>query len=305
MSRNRMRTLIFAYWNRPEKAAYLFVAPSLLVLILFTYVPVLSAVGISLFNLNMFFQNTQFAGLNNYLKAWQDTRVWNSFGNTFLFALGEVPLQVLFGLCVAAMVSGNSLFNRLLRSAFFIPVICSLTSIGIIWSLILDANIGIIPYFFQKLGLGKPLFLKDPNMAMLIIILLTVWKNFGHTMVILMAGIQAINPAYYEAAQVEGASRLKQFLQITIPLLIPNIAFCAVTNLIGSMQVFDQVYVATRGGPMFRTETAVQYIYGRAFSAPFQLGYASAIAVALFVIIMVCSLLLNRWFIHREEGIYA
>ncbi|MCE5342140.1 MAG: sugar ABC transporter permease [Eubacteriales bacterium] len=222
-----------------------------------------------------------------------------------MFMLMEVPLQVTLGLFVAVLVSRASWFVRLARSVLFIPVVCSLTSISIIWSLILDPTIGIIPYYTQLLGLGKCTFLKDPNLAMPIIVFLSVWKNFGQTMVILLAGIQSINPTYYEAAMVEGAKPAQQFFRITLPLLLPNVAFCVITNLIGSMQVFDQVYVATRGGPMFRTETAVMYIYTRAFSAPFQLGYASAIATVLFVIIMILSLTLNRWFLKREEAVYA
>ena len=290
--------------NRPEKTAYLFILPSMLILLVFTIIPVISAVGISLFNMNMFFKDTAFVGLANYKKAFADPRVWNSFGNTLKFVLMEVPLQVAVGLFLAVLLSRRSWFTNAMRTVFFVPVICSLTSIGIIWSLILDPTIGILPYYLRCLGLGSCQFLKDPDLAMPIIVLLTVWKNAGHTMVILLAGINAINPAYYEAARVEGASAVRQFFSITLPLLLPNVAFCVVTNLIGSMQVFDQVYVATRGGPLFRTETAVMYIYSRAFSAPFALGYASSIAVVLFVIIMTLSLTLNTWFLKREEGIY-
>ena len=276
----------------------------MLILLVFTIIPVISAVGISLFNMNMFFKDTAFVGLANYKKAFADPRVWNSFGNTLKFVLMEVPLQVAVGLFLAVLLSRRSWFTNAMRTVFFVPVICSLTSIGIIWSLILDPTIGILPYYLRCLGLGSCQFLKDPDLAMPIIVLLTVWKNAGHTMVILLAGINAINPAYYEAARVEGASAVRQFFSITLPLLLPNVAFCVVTNLIGSMQVFDQVYVATRGGPLFRTETAVMYIYSRAFSAPFALGYASSIAVVLFVIIMTLSLTLNTWFLKREEGIY-
>ncbi len=290
--------------NRPEKAAYLFILPSMIVLLVFTIVPVVSAVGISLFDMNMFFKDTKFIGFANYAKAFSDKRVWNSFGNTFRFVLMEVPLQVALGLFIAVLVSRTTWFTKFMRTVYFIPVICSLTSISIIWSLILDPTIGILSYYMRQLGLGQCQFLKDPNLAMPIIVLMTVWKNFGHTMVILLAGIQSISTVYYEAALVEGASPAKQFLYITLPLLLPNVAFCCVTNLIGSMQVFDQVYVATRGGPMFRTETAVQYIYSRAFASPFALGYASSIAVVLFIIIMVLSLTLNTWFIRREEAIY-
>ena len=290
--------------NRPNKAAYLFILPSMIILLVFTIIPVISAIGISLFDINMFFKNTKFVEFANYRKAFADKRVWNSFGNTFRFVLMEVPLQVSLGLFIAFLVSRSGWFTKFMRTMYFIPVICSLTSISIIWSLILDPTIGILAYFTRCLGLGQIQFLKDPNLAMPIIVLLTVWKNFGHTMVILLAGIQSINPVYYEAARVEGANASSQFFRITLPLLLPNVAFCCVTNLIGSMQVFDQVYVATRGGPMFRTETAVQYIYSRAFTSPFALGYASSIAVILFAIIMILSLSLNTWFLNREEAIY-
>lgn len=291
--------------NKPEKAAWLFILPSMLILLVFTIVPVVASIGVSFFDLNMFFKNTHFAGLANYQKLIGDARVWNSLKNTFQFVLMEVPFQVALGLLVAVLVSRSSLFCKMARSVLFIPVVCSLTSISIIWSLILDPTIGILPYYLRELGLGRQTFLKDPDMAMGVIVFLSVWKNFGQTMVLLLAGIQSISPAYYEAAVVEGAGAWTRFIRITLPLILPNISFCVVTNLIGSMQVFDQVYVTTRGGPLFRTETAVVYIYSRAFSQPFALGYASAIATVLFAAIMILALSLNRWFLKREEAIYA
>ena len=295
---------VTAYWNRPERAAYLFLAPSLIILVCFSLIPVLASFAISFMKMNLFLSDVGFAGLKNYQKLWADARMWNSLKNTMIFVLGEVPLQVCLGLVVAAMVTRNTRFNKMMRAAYFVPVICSLTSIGIILSMMLDTTIGIIPYFCKLLGLGSPTFLKSVSTAMPTVIAVTAWKNFGHTAVILLAGMQSIAPAYYEAADVEGAGKGNQFLRITIPLLLPNIAFCVVTNLIGSMQVFDQVYVMTRGGPLYSTESAVMYIYTRGFNSPFQLGYASAIAVALCLIIMALSLTLNRWFIAREEGIY-
>ena len=179
------------WFTKPAKAAYLFIMPSMLILFVFTLIPVVSSIGIGLFDLNMFFKNTAFSGLQNYVKLLGDRRVWNSFGNTLLFMVMEVPLQVALGLFVAALVSRTSWFTRLTRSVLFIPVVCSLTSISIIWSLILDPTIGIIPYYTQLLGLGKCSFLKDPNLAMPIIVFLSVWKNFGQTMVILLAAYRA------------------------------------------------------------------------------------------------------------------
>lgn len=302
-----MRSLknIAVYWNRPSRCAYLFLFPSMIILVCFSILPVLSSFVISFTDMNLFLTNVEFLGTVNYIKMFSDARMWNSFRNTIVFAIGEVPIQVSLGLLIAAAVSRNSHFNKVMRTVYFIPVICSLTSMGIILSMMLDTTIGIIPYYCKVLGLGNPMFHKSASTSMITVILVTVWKNFGHTMVILLAGIQGISSSYYEAADVEGATGLMKFFRITIPLLLPNIAFCAVTNLIGSMQVFDQIYVMTRGGPMFSTESAVMYIYTRGFNSPFQLGYASAIAVMLCLIIVTLSLTLNRWFIAREEGIYG
>lgn len=294
----------FEFWNQPKHAAYVFLLPSFLVLTLFVFVPLVAALILGLLNINLFFKDTAFVGFDNFVKAFQDERVPNAFKNTFYFVLLETPVQVFIGLVVAATVAQNTRFNKFVRSVYFIPVVCSMTSIGIIWSLILDSNIGIVPYYIYQLGFQKPLMLRDPNWAMPIVALLTVWKNFGHTMVILVAGIAGISNTYYEAARIDGASSIQQFRHITIPLLIPSLSFCIVTNLIGSFQVFDQVYVATHGGPMHRTETAVQYIYSRAFSPPYELGYASAIAFMLFVVIAVLSLTLNRWLQKREEKMF-
>jgi multiple sugar transport system permease protein len=289
---------------RPEKAAYLFIAPSMLILTLFVVVPLVAALVISMTQLNLFFTKTNFIGFANYLKAFSTDRVWNSFKNTFYFVLLEVPAQVVLGLVVASALAANTRFNRVMRSIFFIPVVCSLTSISLIWSLILDPTIGMIPYSLTLLGLPKITFLKDPALAMPVLAFLTVWKNFGHTMIIIGAGLTGISSTYYEAARIDGANAFQQFMRVTVPLLLPAIGFCVVTNLIGSMQMFDQAYVTTRGGPLFKTETAVIYIYQRAFSQPFELGLASAISVMLFVVIAVLSLTANGIIRRRERNLY-
>lgn len=291
---------ILSYWNKPQHAAYLFILPALLVLTVFVFVPLVAALVLSLTDITIFLKDIKFVGISNYVRAFADERVGNALYNTFRFVIMEVPAQVIVGLVIAAVVAGSGWFNKMVRSVLFIPVLVSLTSIGIIWSMILDPNIGIIPYFVTLLGLDKPLFLRDAATAMPTIVFMTVWKNFGTTMIILVAGIQGISPNYYEAAQIDGANSVQRFFKITIPLLLPTLSFCIITNLIGSLQVFDQVYVATRGGPMFKTETIVQYIYSRGFVAPYELGYASAIAEVLFVIIMVLSLS-TRAFLNRKE----
>ncbi|NEY20789.1 sugar ABC transporter permease [Bacillus ginsengihumi] len=289
-----------AYWNRPNHAAYLFILPSFLILILFVFVPLIGTFILGFFDINIFFTNTKYVGLENFITFFHDSRALNAFKNTLYFTILETPVQVVVGLIMAALLAKNTVFNKFSRSIYFIPVVCSLTSIGIIWSMLLDPNIGAIPYLLSKFGMPTPQFFRDPHQAMPTIVALTVWKNFGVTMMILMAGIQGISQSYYESAEIDGATKFQQFYKITIPQILPSLGFCILTNLIGSLQVFDQVYITTNGGPEFKTETAVQYIYSRGFSAPYQLGYASAISAILFILIAILAISTN-YYLNRKE----
>jgi multiple sugar transport system permease protein len=166
-----------------------------------------------------------------------------------------------------------------------------MTSIGITFSILMDNTIGLVPYLLNKyLGIPEISYFRDIRTAMPAVVGMTVWKNFGYTMSILVVGINNISRNYYEASEIDGASKVKQFFHITIPCLLPNIGFCLITNIVGSLQVFDQVYVTTSGGPQYRTETLVQYIYKTGFAGPFDLGYSSAMSVVLMVFIIIASL---------------
>lgn len=291
-----------AYWYRQDKVAYLFLAPSLLILFLFAFVPLVCSLAISVMNLDLFFSRPGFAGFNNFIRAFGDERFWNSLKNTFIFAMIEVPIQILVGLLVASAISSAGLFSKVARTVFFIPVICSMAAIGIAWSLLLDGTIGMVPYLLKELfGITKLSFFRDPQTAMGTVIIMTAWKNFGYTMSILVVGIQAISSDLYEASQIDGAGSVKQFFHITIPGVLPSLGFCLITNLIGSLQVFDQVYVTTQGGPMYKTETVVQYIYKTGFSHPYDLGYASAVSVLMLIVILIISLPVYLKLFGREE----
>lgn len=298
----KKRSKFATFWNRPNHAAYLFLLPSLAVLIMFAVIPLIASLVISVMNMNIFLTDTSFAGLANFMSAFQDERFWNALKNTVIFVVFEVPLQIIFGLLVANMLTKANWFNKFARSVIFLPVICSMAAVGIIWSILLDGNIGFIPYLLSKLGIEGMNFFRDAKTAMPTIIAMTVWKNFGYTMSILVVGIQGISESYYEAARIDGASRIKQFFKITIPLLKETLGFCLITNTIGSLQVFDQVYVTTQGGPQFRTETLVQYIYKTGFSQPYNLGYASALSVLLLIVILIISLPMYKNMFIKKEG---
>jgi multiple sugar transport system permease protein len=294
---------LLAYWNKPERAAYLFISPSLLVLLLFTVVPVLASLVISLLKMDIFLQNISFLGFANYAKLWHDERFWNALRNTVYFAGVEMPCQIAVALLVAAAVADNTRLRKLMRSVFFLPSICSMTAIGIIWSFLLDPQLGAYPYYLTKLGLPALGFLRDPALAMPSVIVLTLWRNFGYTMIVLIAGIHGIPESYYEAAQLDGAGKFSRFVRITLPMLVPALSFCVITTTIAALQVFDQIFVTTQGGPMNRTETVVTYIYNVGFKlAPFDLGYASSISVVLFALIMAVVLSMNAYFSNKETG---
>lgn len=300
--KTKAKQRFMSFFNKPEGAAYIFLLPSLIIFVVFVIFPLAAALVMGTFKIDIFLRDITFVGAENFKRLLSDERFWNAFKNTLYFTGLQMPLQVISALLIAVYVQKNTWFRRFLRSIFFIPVVCSLTAMGILWSMLLDPSLGIYPYLLRKIGIFGVDFLKDPTLAMPSIIIMTVWKNFGLSMIILVAGIQSIPDVYYEAAKIDGADKWKQFFCITIPLLIPTLGFCVITNTIGSLQVFDQVYVMTQGGPMFRTETMVQYIYNRGFQiAPYDLGYASAIAETLFVMIAFITLLMYRYLIKKEK----
>lgn len=290
-----------AYWYRQDKVAYFFLAPSMILLFVFAFIPLVTSLIISLLNIDIFFTDISFSGLHNFQQAFQDTRFLNALKNTIIFAVIEVPVQIIAGLLIANALSENTFFSKLARSVFFMPVVCSMAAVGVVWSLMTDGNIGIVTWFIKKLfGVDINLF-RMAETAMPAVVLMTVWKNFGYTMSILVVGIQSISKDLYESAEIDGANGRETFFSITIPQLLPSLGFCLITNLIGSLQVFDQVYVTTGGGPQYKTETLVYYIYKTGFTSPFNLGYASAMSVLLLIVILAASLPLYFKMFRKEE----
>jgi ABC-type sugar transport systems, permease components len=292
---------VVRFFKKPEGAAYLFIFPALAILLVFTVVPLATTFVFSVLHMDIFLQGAAFAGLDKFRKLLGDERLWHALRNTVYFTALQVPLQIGLALAVAVFVSRNTLLRKMLRSVYFLPYVCSLTAIGIVWSFLLDPQTGLYMHVLDQIGLPRLAFLRDPELAMPTVIAMTVWRNFGYSMVILIAGIQGIPQTYYEAAQMDGAGKFRQFANITLPLLIPALSFCVITATIMALQVFDQIFVTTQGGPVRATETVVYYIYLTGFKlAPFDLGYASAISVFLFLVIMAITLTMNRYFLNRE-----
>lgn len=274
-------------WTRKDRVGYLFIFPSVSILFVFTIIPLIFSFVISLTNLDIFLAVPDFIGLDNFTRTFADERVWNAFKNTFYYVAISVPVQLVIALLLAYWLYKPTRFNKLCRSIFYIPVLCSFTAIGILFNLILNSTVGYIPFIISKFTGSVPALLSDARFAMPIIIFISVWKAFGKTMIILVAGINDIPSTYFEASEIDGASKTQQFFYITLPNLLPTINFTLLTTIIGAFQVFDVVYVTTGGGPLYKTETIVQYIYQRGFSTPYDLGYASAMCIELFLVIAV------------------
>jgi multiple sugar transport system permease protein len=291
------------YWNKPQHAAYLFLLPTLLCILLFHLLPMAASFFISLFNITTALTRPVFTGLNNYVMALRDIRFQNAMVNTLLFTLVDVPLQVVFALLVAALLCAKTRMNKWLRGIYFLPIICSPVAIGIMFQIFLHPTVGWFPHFLTLFGLPRIGFFKDPSIALYSVVFVSVWRSFGISMTILVASMQGIPENRYEAAEIDGANKAQQFFHVTVPGIYSMIWFIIITRTIGSLQVFDIVYTITGGGPAYSTETLVSYVYTRAFEQNTQLGYATAMAEWLFFIILLITLVLYSTMNKREKGL--
>lgn len=284
-----------------KRAGVLFVLPSMTVLTVFVFVPLIIAVIFSFFKFNMMLSNFQFQSFGNYKKLFQDGKFYNALWNTVYYTICTVPIQIMLSLIAAVFVKRKTWFNGLCKTVFFIPAICSMTVISIIWSFLINKDIGVFCYWIECLGFEPIDLLHSTTWAMPTVIMIGIWKKLGFYMVILLAGLNGIDETYYEAAEIDGAGSIQKFWKITVPMLMPTLSFTVVDCVISSFQVFDQVYVMTQGGPLFKTQTLVQLIYSTAFES-FDMGYASTIAVALFVITFVVSVLTFKRMTRNETN---
>ena len=242
----------------------------------------------------MFSAQKEFVGFDNYLTAIRSPEFWMVTKNTLIYTLGTVPLNMLLALIVAYFLNKKIAGKRILRTAFFAPVVMSSVAAAVIWRWVYEPNFGLLNYVLSWFGIPAVNWLNDPTAAMFALIVMGVWKTFGVNMILFSAGLQGIPKHYYEAAEIDGAGRWQRFWDITLPLLSPTTFFILVMSVIGSFQVFDTVYVLTSGGPLGTTKVLVFYLYENAFKF-FDMGYASAIAYLLFAIVFTLTLLQTKY----------
>ncbi len=287
------------WWNRNQRLLipYIFIAPNVVVFAVFMFVPILLAFYISLNEWTLIGSPT-FVGLGNYLDMLEDSEFLRAFYNTGVYTLGTVPTSIALGLVVALGLNRKLPGRTLLRSIFFVPVIISLVAVALIASWIFNDNYGIINAALSAVGIGDVPWLSSARWAMISLIIATLWIRLGFNMVIYLAALQSIPTELYDAARVDGASGWRRFRHITWPLLGPTTFLLVIINIIYSLHVFDLIYVMTGGGPGFSTTVLVQYIYQMAFTEG-QMGYASAIGVVLYLLLLIFTVF--QWRVTRQS----
>lgn len=270
-----------------------FLSPVLVIFSLFMFVPVVFALFMSFHQWGMI-GNPEFVGLDNYIRLMQDPLFWISVKNTIIFSL-SVPLKVGIALFIAVLLNQKIRGLAFFRAAFFFPVVLSMVVVGLIWQWMFSPSYGFVNYMLEKMGLPLQSMLIDSNQAMIVLIIVSVWKGLGSNLLLFLAGLQAIPNSVYEAAEIDGANVWQKFWYVTVPLLKPTTLFVLIITLIGSFKIFDLAYVITGGGPGTSTMVLVHYIYQEAFQR-FNMGYASAAAYVFFIILFILTIIQMRVF---------
>jgi len=277
--------------NKEWLTGYLMIFPVVAGLLVFYIYPIFKVIIDSFYEVGSF-NKRSFVGLDNYLTMFNDPKMWSSLINTFSYVIVIVPGTIIISLILAALLNTKIKGRGFFRVVYFIPAITMGAAVAMIWKWMYNSDHGIINAILNVLGFDSVNFLTNPNTALLSICLVSIWINVGYNMIILLAGIQGISKTYYEAAAIDGASPVKQFFGITLPLVTPTLFFVLITNLIGTFQTFDTIYMMIKesGIAMEATQSMVMYFFRNAFSYS-KKGYASALAVFLFLIIMLVTLI--------------
>jgi multiple sugar transport system permease protein len=294
----------------------LYLLPAAIIIIVFRLLPILSSFYISFFKWGLV--KGPFLGLGNYIKMFQDPKFWQSLLNTIYFVFGMVPASLFLSLFIAVLLNKKIKAMGIFRTTYFLPVVTSLVAVSMVWKWIYHPEMGLANYFLKLAGIDKLLWLSEstgvvklalgglgiqvpdwlggPSLALYAIIIMSVWKGLGYNIIIFLAGLQNIPEQYYEAARIDGAGARASFWHITWPILSPITFYVLMVTTITTFQVFTQIWMMTtpQGGPLGTTKVIVFYLYERGFMEGFDRGYASAIALVLFIILLSLSVLQRR-----------
>lgn len=285
------------HWR--EWALFLaFIAPNMVLLIAFTYRPMVESIRLSFYDWDMISPAKTWVGLKNYQEYFADETSRYIIRNTLVFTVATVAGTMAIGLALALLLNQGLRGREAARTVLFAPYVVSGAAVGIIWLFIFDPRFGLVTSILGKAGITSPNWYNDPDWAMPMVIIVYIWKNLGYATVVYLAGLQTVPRELYEAARVDGAGRWARFWHVTLPQLSPMTFFLLITTILSSMQAFDIINVMTDGGPLDATKTMVYHVYDEGF-VRFRVGNASAIATVLFVILLAVTLLQVKFLERR------
>ena len=305
MAKKKSKEIMTAYRRKEARTAWLFSTPAIILLIAFLLIPFLFAVYLSFTNQRLIPNPsvpTEFIGLRNYLRLFQDNTFRRGLLNNFYFIAVVVPVQTSLALGLALLINQQLKGMNIFRTIYFGPVVTSMTVVSIVWTLLYNPSEGLINAFLQAISFGKmgPYnWLLDTKLVFPAIMLMSIWQGVGFQMVIYLAGLQEIPHSLYEAAQVDGANGWKQFIYITLPQLRNTTIFVVLSTTIMAFKLFDQVKVMTNGGPQNASMTTMVYVIETGWGQ-LKVGYASAISIIFFLIVLVVSMLQQK--LTNEKG---
>ncbi len=272
-----------------SRTPYLYLALPLLLLGLFFFAPFFMAFYISLFDYGSDLYQPDFVGVANYVRLAHAPAFWSAMGHTFMFLFGVVPAMVTIPIFMALLLNGQIKGIAVFRSLIYLPVVISMVVVGITWKWLLAYD-GLVNYILSLFGLPKVAWLVNPDVAIYALIFVIIWKGVAYYMMMYLAHLQSLSKELYESAEIDGANLWQKHWHVTIPHLRPTMVMVAIISTIGSLKIFVEIYVMTRGGPLGSTQTLVYYIYQRAFEN-LDLGIASAAGIVLMMILLVLSLI--------------
>lgn len=279
--------------QRDARAGYLFIAPAVFGLVVFMLYPIIASFSISTYDWGMLTGST-FVGLENYQNLFQDDIFRMALGNTFRWVVTYVPISLLTSFILALFMDMPIRMSGFFRALFYLPVVTPIVVVSLLFTWVYNKEYGILNYLlYSWFGSSAIGWLTDPNLSLFSVALMSVWKWAGYNMLIFLAALKGISESLYEAAEIDGITPWKKLIHIKIPLIMPSIYFVVLTCVIDAFQIFTEVYIMTQGGPGYSTHTVVYYLWASAFRYS-KMGYACAIAVVMFAIITIVTVVQNR-----------
>ena len=269
-----------------------FILPSLLGFLIFTFIPVVISLCLSFTSWNFMegIEGIKFNGLANYIRLFSDEWFLNSYKNNIIFTAVTVPVLIALGLVMATIINKYIYGGGVVRTMIFIPYIASVVAVCTVWMVLLQPSYGPVNEFFRSIGIANPPgWLADFKWSLPSIMIIYVWQQVGYYSIVFLAGLKGLPEDVYEAAKVDGASSIRQFFSLTVPLISPTTFFLTIMGIIGSFKVLDQISVLTQGGPGSSSSVMAYYVYRTAFDY-FEMGYANTLAWALFVLVFIVTL---------------